>query len=922
MSNKRIVKTIARAMTVTIGVVAVVAPLTACNDGRSNETTPLVLASDVLDGVFNPFFYTAGADGEVVGQTQVGMLSSDESGKLIANWNEPSVAFDFGIVTTGTSNLKDNAARKDDDIYKNYYTDYYFALKNDIKFSDGEPLTYKDVLYNIYMYLDPAYTGSSTMYSVSIKGLSDYRAGIEDNSGADFESFYESIVEGRLNMIYDWATDAIQDGDDFEFSWDNWINYEYYYQIEHEPLDSYRPIIAKDIETLRDLFNDEIDSDWSMAMAADLEKDYEQYVDRNGNRLITEHWQAFLYGYNLITFDRTPGIEGVNNGKPFYTMHDNTGATDHSEAAMKKFIRDYYFAGYGSSGKNHSDFASKLVNLLSYTSTGAGTFRDYLRSDAMSYYIESNPGKRIDRVSGIEVVQMSEIPDAERDNKGDAISDTGDKGDKRTSRQLKNKNGEPGTFEVLHIRINGVDPKAIQNFGFTVAPGHYYSPIWNSINMNYGNDYANPNFGVRFNSFDFMRGIRENQLPLGAGPYKAASRTSDNTTDKGAFFDGNVVYMHANEHFMLGEPKIKKLRFQVINSNMLYEAVSTGAVNYASPSMTQRQVSALEGEDRDKLSSANADNLGYGYIGISARYVPNLWVRRAIMSTFDPDLCVDYYGGEDYATVIRRPMSKTLRDYYNINGAFDNFSNYSYYPYGQEGGNASTLGDETDPFKKRQKAADIASKYLEMGGCTEVNSNGIRIDPVSGQPLKYTFTVAGNSEDHPAYALLNNSKEILESIGLDITLTQDSTALVKLAAGRLTVWAAAWSSSSDPDMYQVYHKNSTATSTRAWGYDFLLGQHQNNTNAPERTTEYNILNDLADLIDAGRETTVLAERQGIYTEAQNKLMQLAVEFPTYQRKVYYIWQKGLFKEDTMFTGSQVTTYQSPLSRIWEVEYAD
>ena len=57
----------------------------ACAGERvDNESTPLSLASDLFDGVFNPFFYTSGPDGEVVGQTQIGLLSSNESGTLVA----------------------------------------------------------------------------------------------------------------------------------------------------------------------------------------------------------------------------------------------------------------------------------------------------------------------------------------------------------------------------------------------------------------------------------------------------------------------------------------------------------------------------------------------------------------------------------------------------------------------------------------------------------------------------------------------------------------------------------------------------------------------------------------------------------------------------------------------------------------------
>ncbi len=909
MANRKL-RNIAKALTIAMGACAVVAPLTACSNGKnklSNETSHLVLASDILDGVFNPFFYTAGADGEIVGQTQIGMLTSDANGKPLAAWDEPSVAHDYGVVTTGT---KDDiiSTAKGDDKYKNYYTDYYFALKDNIKFSDGTLLTKDDVLYNIYMYLDPSYTGSSTMYSVGIKGLSYYRTQTTDpNEAENSDEYYDSIVDARIDMIYDWADDAKKLKDRFDFDWGNWSGYEYY--IDGEPQLPDTPenrVIQKDIETIQTLFKDEIDSDWTMAMSVDVEKDYEKYVDRDGNRLFTENWQVFLYSYGIITLTRTPALEGVND--EYYEMHDNSGLKDEdrNEKVLKDFIYNYYFGDYGdTSVKDFSSYANQLLQVIDYSGSSQA-IRNYIRSDVISRDLKRGEDGSlvVPTVSGIEIIQRSEIEHFD------------EKTNAKTVKTLKDQNGNPKTFDVLHIRINGVDPKAIQNFSFTVAPGHYYSETWDQVKTGYGDlSKENPYFGVEFNNYDFMRGIRENQLPLGAGPYKASTYRGGVASSKEDFFDSNVVYFERNEHFMLGAPKIKSLRYQVVNNNMLYDAVKTGQVHYASPNMDIETIGKLQGSDKDTLNYDSADNLGYGYIGISARYVPNLWVRRAIMSTLDPQLCVDYYGGSDYASIIRRPMSKTLSDYYD-EVEFNKFDNYSYYPYGQEGGTAADL-EKLTAAEKRQNAKDIARKYaIDMGGC--YLNNGTLMDPVSKAPLKYTFTVAGNSEDHPAFALLNNSMEILNEIGFDISLSQDSTALSKLSAGRLTVWAAAWSSSSDPDMFQVYHKDSNASSTLAWGYNFIRSQQH--ASSPFASTEVRLLDELSDLIDEGREVTSVNERKPVYIEAQNKLMQLAVEFPTYQRKVYYVWQRGLFDESTMFTGADVGTYKSPLSRIWEVSF--
>ena len=52
---------------------------------------------------------------------------------------------------------------------------YDLKLRDDLKFSDGEPVTIDDVIFSMYVYLDPTYDGSVTMYSTPIVGLEEYR---------------------------------------------------------------------------------------------------------------------------------------------------------------------------------------------------------------------------------------------------------------------------------------------------------------------------------------------------------------------------------------------------------------------------------------------------------------------------------------------------------------------------------------------------------------------------------------------------------------------------------------------------------------------------------------------------------------------------------------------------------------------------
>lgn len=125
----------------------------------NNATEPLVLSTSTLDGKFSPFFYTSAYDNNVITATQIGLLATDKNGEPMAGIEWPCLAYSF---------TQEAAA-------DNSSTTYKFILKNGITFSDGEPVTIKDVLFNYYMYLDPAYDGISTLYSQKIQGLNEYR---------------------------------------------------------------------------------------------------------------------------------------------------------------------------------------------------------------------------------------------------------------------------------------------------------------------------------------------------------------------------------------------------------------------------------------------------------------------------------------------------------------------------------------------------------------------------------------------------------------------------------------------------------------------------------------------------------------------------------------------------------------------------
>jgi peptide/nickel transport system substrate-binding protein len=205
----------------------------------------------------------------------------------------------------------------------------------------------------------------------------------------------------------------------------------------------------------------------------------------------------------------------------------------------------------------------------------------------------------------------------------------------------------------------------------------------------------------------------------------------------------------------------------------------------------------------------------------------------------------------------------------------------------------------------REVARESILDYMAAAGVSEGDSQ-----------LKITFTIAGsNLQEHPAYVTFRDAAALLNELGWDVEVVPDTQALTKLSTGSLEVWAAAWGSSIDPDLYQVYHKNSTATSTLAWGYPSIK-------NSSTRTQEQKILDELSELIDDARSTTDKDERTALYEEAMSKVLDLAIELPVYQRSTVYVYNSKIIKESSLPSASEMNPYTSPLDKIWEIEFAD
>ena len=837
--------------------------LVSCGDDGEETKAPdaFVIMTEQLDGLFNPFFATSANDSTIVSMTQIGMITTGyENGAVTVEYGD-----DQAVV------VKDLSIAHNDGDDTTVYT---FVIKNGIRFSDGQPLTIEDILFNMYVYLDPVYTGSSTMYSTDIVGLQNYRTQTLGSGSTGADDALAAAAAGRagerikelINLYEEVGKTSSKDVYSADYSTmvdaigKHVLSTGYKKAVSVNVSSVTNAQLLADYELTLKLFKEELERDYAGAKESYTEEPYKSIPEFKDEVFCF----MFTEGYVEVEYARD------ENGKLDTTKIESlTPSYSSSVVKDKASAIDYVY--------NHK-VENALNEILTLWAT-ATELRTQYTAQAKEVILHEGAadGKlKVETISGIKSLGH---------NSSKSTVTIGN-----TTYNIAKEHNADGTpknaneYDVLEITINGVDPKAIWNFAFAVAPQHYYAP-------GYTVDIANNKFGVEFASFDFMRDViqstRNIKVPMGAGAYKATDRNNSDTPKEDAFFSDNVVYFKRNDSFLMGQPKIEKIRYRVVSTSNAISALKEGSVHYISPQYTQYNIDELNSMASNGIKKLNTDQLGYGYIGINAGKVPDINIRKAIMCAMDTSLALSYYS-VGTAENIYWPMS-------TVSWA---------YPKDELGNNDRLNGHDYPSIQYSKESAK--EKILYYMGEAGVSAGD--------KKLSLKFTIAGaDLTDHPTYLTFRAAADLLNEMGWDIEVVPDTQALTKLTTGSLAVWAAAWGSTVDPDMYQVYHKNSTATSVLAWGYREILADPQG------YSEENKILNDLSAVIDEARETEDQQTRTELYKEAMGYVLDLAVELPVYQRDVLYAYNSNIIKSESL--PSEINPYTSPLDKIWEVEFA-
>ncbi len=441
---------------------------------------------------------------------------------------------------------------------------------------------------------------------------------------------------------------------------------------------------------------------------------------------------------------------------------------------------------------------------------------------------------------------------------------------------------------TVEVTVNGYSAPAVYSIlGIQVTPLHYYGDVDKY-------DYENNMFGFDFGDLSKQESLTA--TPMGAGAYKFVA------------YDNKVVFFEANEYYYRGCPKIAEIQFRETASAEVPSAVATGEADAGEMTYSGERYAEVKSYNAngemtgDVITSSMVDNLGYGYAGINAATVnvagepgsdasKNLRKGLATILAVHRDLAIDSYYGEG-ASVINYPISNTswaapqpTDDGYQIAFSVDV--------------NGDPIYAADMALEDKIAAAEAAALgFFEAAGYTV--ENGVVTAAPEGAKLDYEVIVpADGVGDHPAFAILTNAQASLAKIGMELKINDPADSNIlwdALDAGTQELWTAAWGTTIDPDMYQVYHSS---------GVPGAGGSDSNHYHIQDE--------ELDQLIVDARLSDDQSYRKAIYKQALDVIIDWAVEIPTYQRLNVIIFSTERLNVDTLTP--DITTFWGWLNDV-------
>ena len=763
------------------------------------EANTLVIGYTEFNEKFSPFFAESAFDSDVANvYTSTPLMVTDRVGGIVYNAIEgETIPYNgndhtyYGVADLSV--VRDEAADT---------TVYTAKLRDDVKFSDGVPLTADDLIFTYYVLLDPSYIGSVTLNSYDIVGLKAYQTQTPEDIYAKYDALSKAIY--AAGATHEWAESDGWTKEQQEAFWAG----------------------------LKDAWTSDVQSIINFVVANYNTDDYAAMIESTPADIAANPGLGNAFGMMLW---------GFANYDAGVLTAPTTGLSWKLADGQYPTLDECYQEVYAKYAGDPDAFFSTEMTDVESTSTLAITEAAFVQEQAKT---EPEAAAGVPNIAGIKKIDDY----------------------------------------TVSVTLKGFSAPAVyQVFGITVAPMHYYGDT-----AQY--DYANNKFGFPFGDLSMVQA--KTTQPLGYGPYKFIK------------YENKIVYLEANDLYWKGAPKIKYIQLKETLDADKTSGVLTGTLDVSDPSFNKETIATIKdangGElNGDKLYTSTVNNLGYGYIGVTATNVAvggdagsfaSKDLRRALFTALAlyRDVVIDSYYGE-IASVINYPISntswaapqKTDADY---RVAFST----------DVDGNDIYTADMT--MEQKEAAAQTAIiGFLKSAGYTFDEATGKFTAAPDGAMMEYEVIIGGGGTgDHPSFGILTDAKALLEKVGITLTIndvSDFSVLLEKVKSASAQLFCMAWQVTVDPDMYQVYHSSN------------VLGAGGTDSN------QYMIADpELDQLIMDARNSADQTYRKAIYKAALDKIIDWAVELPVYQRQNAVIFSAERVNLDTLT--KDITTYWS------------
>lgn len=360
-------------------------------------------------------------------------------------------------------------------------------------------------------------------------------------------------------------------------------------------------------------------------------------------------------------------------------------------------------------------------------------------------------------------------------------------------------------------------------------------------------------YGVSEDGTEYKKGDMtvlksRNSAPMGSGPYIFKS------------YENNIVSLEANPNYFKGAPKTPNLKFQVVAEANKVDVVTKGEIDISDPITDKETMKRLDEQD---IEYNLTDNNGYGYIGIDAKRIPDINVRKGLMHLMNREPAIKSYFG-DLAEVLERPMTSTLPEY----------------------------PEDAKPYYEYSK--EKAMEYFAAAGYTKDASG--KLVNANGEQLKVEVGV-GELKSHPSAGIFSQMKLDMEELGAELLVSdlQFNVLLDRLEGGDLDMFALSWGNSNNCDLTQIFHSKSADGA----------GSNRYNLKDPKVDA----------LIEQVATTLDLEERKELVAQELDLIMENAVIMPVYQRKNLNIFSDNLNIDTVYRTDSPYHTFRDEYYKI-------